>query len=210
VAAQYLPEDRDAVVVDLASGAGDFADHLGLADRYANLHLLDFNPTIVEKLRKRLPHAMVYRAPKRMPFEDATVNYLNCSHMIEHLKHEDLLDLIREMDRVLCPGGALVTHSPLPGGGFYGDVDHVKPYEPRIFLDHLCSQDVTDPEAMPEGAYELVELVHGYGSPPVDEGLGASCFCVDLLLRAGRRLLRALGVRKHVRTGYTLALRKVS
>ena len=44
---------------------------------------------------------------KGIPFDDAKVDYIYTSHMLEHLRKEDVMFVMRECYRVLKPGGIL-------------------------------------------------------------------------------------------------------
>jgi SAM-dependent methyltransferase len=65
---------------------------------------------------------------------DAVYDVLFMSHIIEHFPPRELLDFLDRHLALLAPGGLLVIATPLPGGAFYDDFDHVRPYEPLGFL----------------------------------------------------------------------------
>ncbi|MEM7397046.1 MAG: methyltransferase domain-containing protein [Verrucomicrobiota bacterium] len=48
----------------------------------------------------------------RLPYDDAMFDFVLCSEMLEHLPANSVLPLLREMYRVLKPGGVLLATSP--------------------------------------------------------------------------------------------------
>lgn len=63
---------------------------------------------------------------------------VNCSHFIEHLPFEGVLDLVEGMQRVLLPGGRLVLRWPNPRSlemqhiSFWKDPTHVRFYDGQL------------------------------------------------------------------------------
>lgn len=51
-------------------------------------------------------------ATRRLPFADGTFSYVFCEHMIEHIAYQKAAKLIREIFRVLRPGGKLRIATP--------------------------------------------------------------------------------------------------
>jgi SAM-dependent methyltransferase len=59
------------------------------------------------------PEGVVFAdVSKRIPAESSTVDYIYCSHMIEHLSRWQALAFLRECHRVLRPGGWLRLATP--------------------------------------------------------------------------------------------------
>lgn len=208
LAGRYLPADPHAVVVDLGAGEGDFAARLGLPGRYPNLALLDGNPASVALLQERLGCGQRYRAPDRLPFADASVQFLHSSHMIEHLDPAALYALLGEMDRVLAPGGILAISAPMLSTTFYSDLSHVKPYNPQVLISYLVAPRHQRSRAGISQRYLVREQVYRLSSKAPFQELGSDLAPLDLLLQLGKFLLRQLRVRSYVRTGFTLVLEK--
>ncbi len=210
LAGQYLPSDPEAVVVDVGPGNGRFADLLRLQERFANVHLLDGNPATVADLADRYPGAALYRCPERLPFADGTVHFLHCSHLVEHLQHQDLLRFLRECDRVLAVGAVMVVSTPLLWERFYEDLSHVKPYGPGIFLSYLCLGGDQRSAATVSRQYAIERLVYrlAFRCYLADSGLGNRYAPLDLLVQAGKKVANLLGFGRYERTGYTIVLRK--
>lgn len=210
LAGDYLPKDPAAVVVDVGPGNGRFADLLHLGERFANVHLLDGNPATVASLAERYPGAADYRCPDPLPFAEGAVDYIHCSHMIEHLHHEDFLRFLQECDRVLADKGVMVVSTPLMWERFYEDLSHVKPYGPGIFFSYLCEGGDQRSADTVSQRYRIERLVYrtGFRRYLTDTGPGNRYLPLDLPVQAGKKLLNVLGFGQYERTGYTIVLRK--
>lgn len=217
LAAKYLPEDKKAVIIDIGCGWCKFEDYLKLWDKYENLHVLDGNPYTIDELQRKygdnyIPNIIRYTAPERLPFKDKSVNYIFCSHLIEHLNFKELYSLFKEFDRVLVVGGILVVSTPMMWFGFYGTFSHVKPYHPAGFKDYFYAELNTplNPSNSPISRdYKLEELIYRYNTfVDIHNTMGSSIKIIDFLIQMPKYILRALGVRKYTRTGYIIILRK--
>ncbi|KPK87095.1 hypothetical protein AMJ80_12540 [bacterium SM23_31] len=208
IAAKYLPSDENGIIVDIGAGEGKFADYLALAEKYNNVFLLDGNNTTVEKLKKKFENAVLYKAPGSLPFEDLTVSYVHCSHLIEHLMPQELYELLREIDRVLSKDGVLVISAPMLWGDFYSNLTHIKPYNPGVFLKYLCGI-IEDPSAgVISDSYSVLELVYRYAKTDLDEGWGSRFFVIDFIIQLTKLLLSILRIKRYTKNGYTMVLKK--
>jgi 2-polyprenyl-3-methyl-5-hydroxy-6-metoxy-1,4-benzoquinol methylase len=96
---------RTGRVLEMAAGSGSFARRLvelGFSVQACDLYPEQF----------RVPEVPVTFADlsERLPFADATFEYLSCLEGIEHL--EDQFAFVRECWRVLRPGGRLLISTP--------------------------------------------------------------------------------------------------
>ncbi|MGK7344551.1 MAG: class I SAM-dependent methyltransferase [Candidatus Nitrospinota bacterium M3_3B_026] len=210
LAEKYLPEERDALVVDIGAGDGSFARTLGLAGIYPNLWLLDGNESAVAGLKKEFSNAAHWRAPDRLPFGGGEARFIHCSHMVEHLAPNELYGFLKEVDRVLADGGALVISAPLLWSGFYGDLSHAKPYNPEVFIKYLCSASSNPSADAVSKGYKPLDLVYRYRDLGDDDGvfLASANPLLDTAVSLGRAAARKLGFRKYKKNGYTLVLKK--
>ncbi len=76
------------------------AGHQGLQDWFTT----DINPV--------LGKVYFLNAAKRFPIECNTFDYIFSEHMIEHVKYEQGLNMVRECYRILKPGGRLRISTP--------------------------------------------------------------------------------------------------
>lgn len=58
---------------------------------------------------------------QRLPFESASIDRIFLEHTIEHLTQLQGIDLLREIKRVLCPGGGLRVSFPTPPMGTFSN-----------------------------------------------------------------------------------------
>ncbi|MBF0503197.1 MAG: class I SAM-dependent methyltransferase, partial [Candidatus Riflebacteria bacterium] len=86
-----LPSDVSAIGVDVAAGQINFA-----MARYGSAN--------------RRFQAIIDNVP--LPFRERTFDAVTVVEFIEHLQHVDSLRLLREVNRVLRPGGRLIVTTP--------------------------------------------------------------------------------------------------
>ncbi len=114
---QYLQEGS-ITVVDVGCGFSDFASQVQQKNPMAVTYYLDGNPDTVEKLKIQGYNALIYQAPARLPFDDGQIEFIHCSHMIEHLQPQELYMLLQEINRTLTVQGVLVLSTPTLWEGF--------------------------------------------------------------------------------------------
>jgi SAM-dependent methyltransferase len=102
--------DRD--VLDLGVGTGRTSIYLApLARRY---EAIDYSPVMVDYLRARMPEISVRTADMRdlSVFTDATFDFVFATNnVVDAVGHDDRLRSLREVRRVLRPGGVLMFSS---------------------------------------------------------------------------------------------------
>lgn len=208
ISAKYLPADESAIIVDIGSGEGQFADHLNLAIKYKNLFLLDGNRSTIENIKGRFRNVILFRVSEKLPFQSATVNYIHCSHLIEHLYPKELYQFLKEVDRVLDKDGIFVVSSPMLWSGFYDNLSHVKPYNPDVILSYLCRRSKNRSTDIISENYNKLELIYRYTNLDLNEGLGSNLQVMDLVIQFAKRIFSRLGLKKYAKNGYTLVLKK--
>lgn len=61
----------------------------------------------------------------RLPYADGQVAGIYAFHFLEHLGKDDLIEMLREIERVLKPGGSMISIVPLAGTEIaFHDFDH--------------------------------------------------------------------------------------
>ena len=209
IVAKYLPSDRNAIVVDIGAGDGQFADYLNLNNIYRKLFILDGNMETLNKLKKRYKNVIQYKAPDELPFKNLSINFVHCSHMIEHLYFQELYNLLREIDRILNKNGILVISAPLSWNGFYCDLTHVRPYYPEVFYYYLCG--IPHQPSLPNISenYSVLELIYRYMKPEFRyDGLGSNIMVFDFIIQLLKIILSGIGLKNYIKNGYTLILKK--
>lgn len=198
----------DSRVLDVGSGAGDFARLVPSK----NLHLVDWNEDTVAQLRREFPNVVRHVVPDPFPYQDGFFNVVHCSHLVEHLIPEHFYQLLREVDRVLAVDGVFVVSAPLLWHGFYDDLSHVRPYPPQVFRKYMCSRDARNPtRSAIAGSYKVESLQYRYTrrAPSYFDVSTTRKWAKRAMLKA-TSFLRRIAFARYEVSGFTLALRKVS
>lgn len=78
---------------------------------------------------------------KSWPWGDDSVEEVNCSHFIEHLKADDRIHFVNELYRVLIPGGkAHITVPHWASTRAYGDLTHQWPPVSEFWFYYLSKE----------------------------------------------------------------------
>lgn len=211
LAEKYLPENKNAIIIDIGCGKCKFENYLSLWKRYVNLMVLDGNQYIISELKQKYNHSQVlrYNAPNKLPFIDKSVDYIFCSHLIEHLYFNELYRLFKEFNRVLKINGILIVSSPMLWNNFYDTFNHIKPYHPNIFKAYFYSKINVSFYTPISKTYKLEKLVYRYHTfIDVHNTTGSSIKVIDFLIQISKYILKKLGIKKYTQTGYTIILRK--
>lgn len=207
LAKAYLPPKKDEIIVDIGAGLGYFAEYLQLEKDFGNLHLLDGDDACIQHLQTKFRHVIPYKAPDPLPFEDKSVSFIHCSHLVEHLYYTELYAFLLEINRILKPQGMLIISTPLLWENFYNELSHVKPYHPGVFIRFLC-QNAEQTTLRPiDDQYAVEKLIYRYTATSVEEW-GAEHKWLDCLIHFSRWMLTLLKIKKYRKTGYTLVLQK--
>ena len=88
----------------------------GLKDLGADLVGIDTDPEVLASARATYPFLEIVESPGGpLPFPDGSFDAVICSDVIEHVGDENKAPLLREIHRVLEPGGTLVLTAPHAG-----------------------------------------------------------------------------------------------
>jgi len=162
-AAKYVEPGQK--VLDAGCGDDGFAKAVGRA-----ISMLDNNEYIVSELSKRYGHVK-HGSITDMPYENDYFSVIHCSHVVEHLQAEDVYAFMKEAKRCLKRGGYLIISAPMMWSGFYDDLSHVRPYNPKVFGNYLCSKDnETSPRTRRLiGGFKKIELIYRVRTAPDGE-----------------------------------------
>ncbi len=100
-------------ILDLGCAAGAISDFLsGLGARTVGV---DAEPRAIEKARSLFPQLEFELADvAAMPFEDASFDKAVAADLVEHLDEGTFRGMLRELGRVLRPGGTFSLYAPNP------------------------------------------------------------------------------------------------
>lgn len=77
---------------------------------------VDVNAEAIEKARAFLPDASIHHLQgTELPFDDASFDCVTCIEVLEHIPAELRPGVLREVERVLAPGGLFVIRTPHSG-----------------------------------------------------------------------------------------------
>ena len=137
-------------VLDIGCGRGEMLELLtknGIAASGVDTEASAIQTCREKGLDVRQVDALSYLAS----LEDACLDGIFCSHVIEHLRPPDLVELVRLCHAKLRSGAYLVIETPNPlslvtaSQAFYIDLSHVKPVHPetlRFLLDSTGFKNV--------------------------------------------------------------------
>jgi len=124
---QYGLKQRSCCV-EIGCGAGRLTN--ALAEEFDSVQALDVSPDRLEQAGK-VPNAAKVRfhlvdAPK-IPLPDATCDLCISTHVLQHVASVHAVEsYLREMARVLRPGGGILIHVPVIGAhGMTGELQEV-------------------------------------------------------------------------------------
>jgi ubiquinone biosynthesis O-methyltransferase len=152
------PEKYDLngkTLLDAGCGTGWFSKPA--AERGAKVTSMDLGEKLLEEVKKKCESTRVVGSIMEMPFEDNSFDYVVSSEVIEHIP--DANAAIKELYRVLKPGGTLVLTTPNKVWYFaiwFANTFKLRPYQG---LENWLSQG--ELRRMLQGAGFQVETMHG-------------------------------------------------
>ena len=122
-AVQWLPEayfpPGARSVLDIGCNSGDFLVHAHTELGFRTLYGIDINPDAVRRTTARLadvPDAHIAQgSADELPFSTGCVDLAVCAEVLEHIPAELRRGVIREVSRVLAPGGPWIITVPHTG-----------------------------------------------------------------------------------------------
>lgn len=204
---EFLPENPNALILDVGSGDGTFPDYID--KKYQKVYLIEGNPESAARLLQRYENVLEMSLPNKLPLSDESVSVVHCSHVLEHMTPNQVYQTLVELDRVLCPGGVLVIACPFleQSGMFYDDLSHIKPYNPTVFRKYLCANSAKATAASISTKYSEVGYVDRWSRYPIRWEIEVP-FALDILANCVFRIADVLGIVRYQRSGYVLVLRK--
>jgi SAM-dependent methyltransferase len=99
-------------LLDAGCGTGGFLRWALDSNPLAAAAGVDIGADAIELARSRVPEAELEAAPLRsLPFEDARFDLVVTNDVLQHVPENDVQASLRELRRVLRPGGTLLAHT---------------------------------------------------------------------------------------------------
>jgi SAM-dependent methyltransferase len=162
----WIPEASKVIDVGCNSGAFGAA----LLEKGCAVAGIDLSPELVEVAKSRGVEA-VQGFAEYLPFESNSFDTAICAELLEHVLEPGVV--LREVARVLKPGGMLVGSVPHADGDWgHSDIGHHE--------EHLRAFDDVDLRTLLEAeSFEKIDTVEQFHGNTVAQGLAFRCYLAD-------------------------------
>lgn len=154
----FAPTDR---LLDVGCGTAWLSDH------FADYVGIDVSVDAVLHAQARGRNAMVHDVEQPLPFEDASFDGVVVKDLLEHVL--DPVAVVREVARVLRPGGVVFASSPDAQRWVWDDYTHRRPYTltgyKRLFRDQGLTLAKSGYESVMPGIGIVSGLTQGRRRP---------------------------------------------
>ena len=137
-----LKQNPSANLLDIGCGRGEWLQKC--RDKFHNCIGIEFDKNMIKVCIDNGLNVQEGEAVKTLShFKSGSVSVITIFHMIEHLKHENLVQLINQCQRVLSDDGILIMETPsidniiVSTKSFYIDHTHINPINPEAISFHI-------------------------------------------------------------------------
>lgn len=163
-----IDDFNNKTIIDIGCGTGNLLSIIDSLSNKCDLHGFDISSKMLDKSRKKVPNASFRQGNvNQLPYEDNTFDLLLNSASFHH--YEDRKLALKEMKRILKPGGKLVildsTLDPLPISAmphYWDYVDSKKCYSKHLkrkeFIHLFKEENFFNIKY--KSYYQLIPVVH--------------------------------------------------
>jgi ubiquinone/menaquinone biosynthesis C-methylase UbiE len=99
-------------LLDVGCGTGGFLHWAAESGSFASVAGVDLGSSAVDFARRRVPEADLQVAPMReLPFASSSFDLVVTHDVLQHVHEREVAESLRELRRVLAPGGALLLRT---------------------------------------------------------------------------------------------------
>lgn len=164
----WLPERKDAAILDAACGAGKFLRFFA-SRGYTNVRGVDISPEQVALARHLHPQVEQSGVVEYLNRHAGQFDLITCIDMIEHLTKNEILSFLDACHTALRPGGRLILQtvngeSPFRGDIWFGDFTHetcltAKSMKQLMLVCGFSDYEVRDQPPIPHGLRSTVRAL---------------------------------------------------
>lgn len=103
-----------------------------------NYFWLDYNTDLVNHCKsKGLNVLQIDLSKENLPYEDQSMDFVYCSHVLEHILSNEQIHFFSEVSRVLKKGGTFILFTPTPYSWYFWDDPTHQRASTHGSLEHL-------------------------------------------------------------------------
>jgi len=107
---KLLPLTKEVSILDVGTGTGILIGQVLLKNKSAHLFGVDNSPEMLNKAKSKFQGknnvTITLGSANKLPYEDNSFEFVTCANSFHH--HPDSLNSLKEMKRVLKPGGKVI------------------------------------------------------------------------------------------------------
>jgi SAM-dependent methyltransferase len=145
---------KDATLLDVGCGSGWLADH------FPNYTGIDSSPEAVAAARAHGRNVIEGNVDEPLPFEDVQFDAIVVKDLLEHVR--DPVAVVKEVRRVLRPGGRVFASSPDAQRWVWDDYTHRRPFTRKSFRLLFADQGFEVERVAYESVLPGTGIISGY------------------------------------------------
>jgi ubiquinone/menaquinone biosynthesis C-methylase UbiE len=117
---KLLPQTFEVSILDVGTGTGILIEQVILKNKSAHLFGIDISPEMVKKAKRKFQGknnvTVALGSVNKLPYKDNSFEFVTCANSFHH--HPDSMQSLKEIKRVLKPGGKLILSDGCLDGFF--------------------------------------------------------------------------------------------